>query len=65
MNITDKEYWVLWDAYQRRIAAAKMMGGILDRDVERGTAVVPKGWKHDIETPYYVPPGFLTSTTLQ
>jgi hypothetical protein len=62
--ITSKEYWVHWDEFQRRVAAIKLVGGISDFEVEQG-AVVPKGWKHDAMTYYYVPPDFITSTTIQ
>jgi hypothetical protein len=62
--ITDKEYWTFWDEFQRRIAAIRMVGGISDLDVAMG-AVVPKGWKHDAFSSYYVPPDFITSTTIQ
>ena len=63
-SITDKEYWAVWDEYQRQVAAIKMVGGISDLEVEQG-AVVPKGWRHDAAASYWVPPDFTTSTTFQ
>jgi hypothetical protein len=64
MDITDLDYWAVWDEFQRRVAAIKMVGGISYLEVEQG-AVVPKGWKQDIVACYYVPPDFITSTTFQ
>lgn len=62
--ITDKGYWDVWDEFQRHVAAIRMVGGISDLEVEMG-AVVPKGWKHDAQASYWVPPDFITSTTVQ
>jgi hypothetical protein len=64
MEITDKEYWAVWDEFQRHVAAIKMVGGISFLEVEQGTAV-PNGWKPDYAACYFVPPDFITSTTIQ
>jgi hypothetical protein len=64
MDMTDEEFWDIWNEHERWVAAIKMVGGISDLDVAMG-AVVPKGWKHDLFTSYYVPPDFVTSTTIQ
>jgi hypothetical protein len=64
MEITDQGYWDVWDEFQRHVAAIKMVGGISFLEVEMG-AEVPDGWKPDYAACYFVPPDFITSTTIQ
>lgn len=54
----------IWAAFLRRVEAIRMVGGIALVDAMNGREV-PKGWKLDYSTDYYVPPDFDVVTTLQ
>jgi hypothetical protein len=64
MDISPELIADIWDEYQRHVAAIRMVGGIALVDAMNGREV-PKGWVLDAMTDYYVPPNFITSTTVQ
>lgn len=53
---------VLGDFY-RRVEAVKAVGGVPMLAVVEGVAI-PKGWRLDYGTAYFVPPDFLFSPAL-
>jgi hypothetical protein len=58
------DYDMVWEDFQRRVEAIRLIGGISVLEVAEGAAV-PKGWRLDAAADYYVPPDFFTSTTIQ
>ena len=64
MELTPELVAEIWLEFQRHVEAIKMVGGIALVDAMNGQEV-PKGWRLDAVSDYYVPPDFITSTTLQ
>jgi hypothetical protein len=47
-------------SFERYIEAVHLVGGISAYDVAKGTPI-PKGWVHDPNIDYFVPPWFITT----
>lgn len=64
MDLTPELVAQIWLEFQRHVEAIRAAGGIALVDAMNGRGV-PKGWRLDAVSDYYVPPDFITSTTLQ